>query len=112
MSEHIDQEVVTQTGVADAGSFEVELGTGGADRVVVFVDDGAGNAPASYDMDIEVSYDNVTNPTYMPRNSVTSSTATHAVYTDVAPFNWRFTVTNSSGGAADYRVRVISIDED
>lgn len=112
MSEHVDQNVVTQTGVADAGSFEVDLETAGADRVVVFVDDNAGNAPASYDLDIEVSFDNVTNPTYMPRNSVTASTATHSVYTDVAPFNWKFTVTNSSGASADYRVRVISIDED
>jgi len=36
MSEHIGQNVVTETGLADA------------DRVLVYVDDNAGNAPESY----------------------------------------------------------------
>lgn len=111
MSEHIDQEVVTQTGVADAGTFQVEVNTGTADRVLVFVDDNAGNAPSSYDYDIEVAYNDVDTPDYMPRNSVTASTATHHAFTDVSPFSWRFTFTNSSGASADYRVRVIVIEE-
>jgi len=111
MSEHIEQNVVTETGLADAGTFQVNLDTSGADRVLVYVDDNAGNAPASYDLDIEVAYNDVETPTYMPRNSVTASTATHIAYTDVAPFSWRFTVTNASGGAADYRVRVISLED-
>lgn len=111
MSDHVDQEVVTQTGLADAGSFQVEIESGGVDRISLFVDDNAGGTPASYDVDIEVAYNDVPNTTWMPRSSVTSSTATHNVYTDVAPFRWRFTFTNSSGAANDYRVRVISIDE-
>lgn len=112
MSEHVEQTVSTQAAVADAGSFQVEVDTSGADRLLLFVDDNAGNAPASYDLDVEVAYNDVPNPDWMPRSSVTSSTATHNVYTDIAPFRWRFTVTNSSGAAADYRVRAVSIDED
>lgn len=112
MTEHIEQVVANQTAVAASGTFQVEVDASGADRVVVFVDDGAGNAPASYDFDIEVSYNDVDSPTYMPRSSVSSSTSTHYVYTDIAPFHWKFTFTNSSGASADYRVRVITLDED
>lgn len=112
MSEHVEQTVVTQTGLADAGTFTAEVDTSGADRLLVFVDDNAGGTPASYDYDIEVAYNDVASPDYMPRNSVTASTATHLAYENIAPFAWKFTFTNSSGGAADYRVRVVSIKED
>lgn len=112
MTEHIEQVVTNQTGVAASGTFQVNVDASGADRVAIFVDDGAGNAPASYDFDIEVSYNDVNSPTYMPRSSVTGSTATHHVYTDIAPFHWRITFTNSSGASADYRVRVITLDAD
>lgn len=111
MSATIDQTVVTETGLADAGTFEVTVDTGTADRVLVFADDGAGNAPASYDYDIEVAYNDVQTPDYMPRSSVTASTATHHVFTDVAPFSWKFTFTNSSGASNDYRVRVVVIED-
>jgi len=112
MTEHIEQVVTNETGVADAGTFQVDVDASGADRVIVFVDDGAGGTPASYDYDIEVSYNDVQSPTYMPRSGVTSSTATHHAYTDIAPFHWRFTFENSSGASADFRVRVITLDAD
>jgi len=111
MSEYNEQVVTEQTGVADGGTFQAEVDTSKADRVLLYVDDGAGNAPASYNFDIEVAYNDVSSPTYMPRSSVTSSTATHHAYTDVAPFSWRFTFTNSSGASADYRVRVVSLQD-
>jgi hypothetical protein len=111
MTQSIDQEVVTQTGLADTGTFTITVNADTADRIAVFVDDGAGNAPASYDYDIEVSYNDVDNPTYMPRSSVTSSTSTQHTFTDVFPFKWRITFTNSSGASNDYRVRVAVISE-
>lgn len=112
MTQSIDQTVVTETGLADTGSFSVTLNADTADRIAFFVDDGAGNEPASYDYDIEVSYNDVDSPTYMPRSSVTSSTSTQHVFTDVFPFKWRITFTNSSGASADYRVRVAVISRE
>lgn len=112
MAQATDNTVVTETGLADAGTFSLTVNAEQGDRIALFVDDGAGAAPASYDYDIEVSYEDVDNPTYMPRSSVTSSTSTHHVFTDISPFNWRITFTNSSGGAADYRVRAVVISDE
>jgi hypothetical protein len=112
MAQHIDQEVVTQTGLAAGASFSITVNTDTADRIAIFVDDGAGNAPASYDYEIEVSYNEGANPTYMPRSSVTGSTSTQHQFTGVAPFYWRITFTNSSGASNDYRARVIVQEDD
>jgi len=111
MSQHIDHTVVTETGLANTGTFTMAVNTDTADRIMLFVDDGAGNAPESYDFDIEVAYNDDDANTYMPRSSVSGSTSTHHVFTDIAPFNWQVTITNSSGVSNDYRARLVVIAE-
>lgn len=111
MAEHLDHSVVSEAGLVDGGEFTITVNSDTADRISIFVDDGSGNPPASYDYDISVAYNDSDSNSYMPRNSVSGSTSTHHLFKDVSPFNWKLTFTNSSGTSNDYRVRVVVIEE-
>lgn len=111
MAQHIDQAVSTVTNLADGDSLEIVVNTDTADRVSIFVDDGVGGSPPSYDLSIDVAYNDGDEGTFMPRSEVSSVTSTNLSYTDVSPFTWRITVTNSSGGPDDYRVRAVTIED-
>lgn len=93
------------TGLADAGTVSVTIHTAHADELDVLVDDNAGGTPATYNLDVEVDIDGT--GTWMPRDALTSLTAYHHDYSALG-YAVRVTLTNNSGGAADFRLRVES----
>jgi len=108
MSEHVEQDVTTQTGVAAGGTISATVDTQGADRVHIIIDDGAGNSPAAYTYETDVVLNG--NGDSQPGPTGGGSNSGHHEETAI-PFEWTVTLTNDSGGAADYRLRVISIEE-
>lgn len=99
----------TQT-VTDTASFSIEAETFDKDRVYVFVDDGAGGAPASHDFSVEYAKDN-SGTDYMEWDSATGSTNKQNSQYPGIENQIKVTVTNQSGASADFRVRVITEDE-
>jgi len=105
------QDIQTATGLASGGTLSASLdGLHEYDTVYVLVDDGAGGAPASYDLSYEAS-NTLGGSGSMTVSTETGSTARYHTY-DAVPFDGTFTLTNQSGASADYRVRVIAVDED
>ena len=93
------------------GSETLEVQTTTADFVEVLIDDGTtGSAPDSYDITVE-HYSTVVDD-YMQADSVTGVTAfSPAVTKDARGQNYRITVTNQSGGPANYRISLEAFRE-
>jgi len=93
----------TQTGAADGTSLTFTFDIGSIENITVFVDDNAGGAPASYDITYET---HAGSGNFMTHYEATGNTAYRH---DLGPDGTKaqLTVTNTSGGAADHRVRVV-----
>lgn len=100
----------TSAGLANGGTFSVEVDADDADELNIYVDDNAGGAPASHDVDLEVEIDGA--GTYMQGENVASASTAGFHSSNAAPANdkVRVTITNQSGGAADFRATVIAAD--
>lgn len=98
-----DNKEQTQTGAADGTSLTFSFNIGNVEDVTIYVDDGAGGAPASYDLTYET---HAGSGNFMTHYEATGNTAYRH---DVAPSGDKaqLTVTNSSGASADHRVRVV-----
>lgn len=107
MSNHIDSEVTTQN-IAGGSTVSLTVDTANAKNVYVFVDDGAGGSPASHDLLHEVRVSDSAG--FMQESEATGSTSRFHKF-DGIPFESQVTLTNQSGGAADYRLRVVSVRE-
>jgi len=93
----------SQSGAADGTSLSIDFDIGGVENVTVYVDDTAGGSPASYDVEYET---HAGSGNFMTHYSASGNTAyRHDV--DATGEKATLTVTNSSGGTADHRVRVV-----
>lgn len=103
------QTIQTGTGVADDGTVVATLSDlDKYDAVYVLVDDNAGGTPANYDLTYEVS-NTAGGSTDMLAQSVSGATSRYHKF-DALPFDGTFTLTNASGGSADYQLRVVAVD--
>lgn len=85
-------------------SFTVDT-TGRNGDVVIFVDNGsAGGTPATYDLTVDVAHADGTTQRFGSDTSTTAFTLTDPA----VPEEMEYTLTNSSGASADYRVKVVS----
>jgi len=107
-------------GYEDTNSVELELAAGStlsgtdsylevdteyADDLYIFVDDGAGGAPATYDLSIEVYSHEIDG--WVTYENTTGSTA-FSFKDDAIPLKMRIDITNQSGAAATYRAVLVS----
>lgn len=76
-----------------------------ADALYTFVDDGAGNAPATYDL-IQERYSRA-HEDWMIFDGVSDETA-QSYQDDAVPYQMRVDLTNTSSGQATYRIEIIS----
>lgn len=90
---------------------QVEVQTNKADVVEVLIDNGTtGGAPASHDVVVE--YYSTAVDDYMQVDSATGSTALAPDVADSARGQtYRVTLTNSSGGGADFRISLEAFKE-
>lgn len=96
-----DTDTTVSAGLAVGGTASVELETNHAERTNVLVDDNAGGTPASYDLSVEVDIDGT--GTYIAREELAGSTAINHNH-DSLGATMRYTITNASAAAADYRL--------
>jgi hypothetical protein len=94
----------TQT-LGDGESMAIELHIRDGQRVVTFVDDGSGEAPATYDLAQEHRPEE--SGPWMQYDAVTNGSARSHVH-DAVPQYWRAVLTNQSGEEATFRVRLVS----
>lgn len=92
-----------QTGAADGTSLTFDIGISGIEDVTVYVDNNAGGAPASYDINYEV---HAGSGNFMTHYEAAGNTAYRHDFEGTGT-DARVTVTNASGAAADHRVRVV-----
>lgn len=97
--------------IADTASEQVEVQTNKADFVEVLIDDGTtGGEPASHDVVVE--YYSTAVDDYMQVDSATDSAALAPDVADLARGQtYRVTVTNGSGGSADFRISLEAFAE-
>lgn len=93
-------------GAATAGA-TTEIATTDGSTLRIYVDDAAGGTPASYSLEVE-NYD-PTLDTWFTQELIGSSTDASASVDSVGP-KMRVTLTNESGGPADFRERLIEYE--
>jgi len=112
----IDDQSTSGTGLADDGTDSVTVDTDGASTVYVFVDDdntsGTVGDHAGYELTIEVEGD-VGGTTrfqeYTTLGSDSSAETARSWTLDAIPTKMKITLTNRSGGTADYALRAVSL---
>ena len=111
MTEDYDSSIETVTDLADGDSITVEVETDSTEvsNVVLFVDDDAGNAPATYDVTAEV-YRTDPDPAawfyYADEAGTTARSLTDPAYSQ----KMKYTITNRSGGPADFRAILVAFE--
>jgi hypothetical protein len=93
--------------LSPGGSVTLEAETRRADTIQVFIDDGTGSAPSSYDFSVEVYSEN--QEIWHPVTSATGQTSQRQTPETIPP-KARITVTrpSSASSSADYRVYVVT----
>lgn len=111
MTEDYDSSIETVTDLADGDSITVEVETDSTEvsNVVLFVDDNGGNAPSAYDVTTEV-YRTDSDPAawfyYSDLTSTTAQSLTDPAYSQ----KMRYTITNQSGGPANFRAILVAFE--
>lgn len=116
-SASIDDQSTSGTGLADDGTDSVTVATGGANTVYVFVDDdntgGTVGDHAGYELTIEVEGDVDGTDRFQEYTSLGgdgSDAETARSWTlDAIPSRMKITLTNRSGGTADYALRAVAL---
>ena len=102
-------ETRTEQSLGPGASFTLTVNTTNADRVVMLVDDGAGGAPAAYDLDqnvYSVAFDD------WQQYGSSAGVTTQSWQDPAIPAEWRITLTNPSGTETfTYRVRLLAIKD-
>ena len=98
------QDETTGTGVSNGGTVSASVETRHEDDVHILVDNGAGGAPASHDITVDVEDGNGTAMQYDSKTGITARSHDYDAVSD----KMVVTLTNQSGGAADFRVRIVA----
>lgn len=94
---------------ADSTTATVEIKSkDNAEQVTAFIDDNAGGAPADFTI-IAERYSNAEDRWMeLTRSSITGATEPESVTDDAVPSRMRYSITNDSAGAADFRISLVS----
>lgn len=105
----IEDKTTDTVTLADGDSVTLQLETRVGDQLFAFVDDGAGNTPAQYDLVIErySPFLDGSSGGWMPFTSVTGGTEVSHEFSCPA-YQCRLTVTNTSGSESAFRVEALS----
>jgi hypothetical protein len=103
-----DQTEDTFTVAADAQSGFIEISTNGPESVTVFIDDGAGGAPADLTVIAERYSNGFDRWMEYGRSSLTSNSNPQSVTDEAVPDKMRYSVVNNSGAEADFRLSGVS----
>lgn len=102
-------ERATEKSIANGGTIQLELSTAPADTVITQIDDGTtGSNAAQYTLTQEVYSPELND--WMIYDEVTGQTALSWI-DDAIGERWRITIENTSGGSANYRVRLAIMGE-
>jgi len=110
MANRNDESTLTETGVADGDTTDtvaVKSSDNGLD-VSIFVDDGSDGAPADFTLIAERYSELEERWMRFGSESVTGASNPQSFTDPAVPDEMRYSVTNDSGGSADYRVNVVS----
>lgn len=119
MADSISEQVAEATlsageSLSDAGVDLPAVSTQGADSVYIYVNDGAGGKPASYELQQDVADSPIRkNPTWDPHDTVTASDTDNSVswMDDPVPWAMRVDIVNRSGSQDAFRVRVVAVQK-
>lgn len=113
----VDDQATSGTGLADDGTDSVTVETDGASTIYVFIDDdntgGTVGDHAGYELTVEVQGDVGDSYRFQEYTTLggdgTDAETARSWTIDAIPSNMKFTLTNRSGGTADYAMRVVSL---